>query len=221
MLKSPNRCSGIFLSLTTMADSIHSMPALILASSSRYRREVLQKLHLPFECISPDIDETPLLNESPEQTSLRLAESKARKVAETHANALIIGCDQVATVDGLQIGKPGNHANAVKQLTMLSGKEVIFHSALCLYDSQKQHMQSTIAPYYVKFKTLTPEQIETYLRLEQPYDCAGSAKSEGMGIALLEYMRGDDPNALIGLPVIALTNMLQQAGIDVLSVQRT
>jgi septum formation protein len=193
---------------------------LILASSSRYRREVLEKLYLPFECVSPDIDETPFAGESPEQTSLRLAESKAYKVAETYTNALIIGCDQVATVDDLQIGKPGYHENAVKQLTMLSGKEVIFHSAICLYDSASQHMQSTIVPYYVKFKTLTPLQIETYLRLEQPYDCAGSAKSEGMGIALLDYMRGDDPNALIGLPLIALVNMLQQAGIDVLSLDR-
>lgn len=194
---------------------------LILASSSQYRREVLQKLHIPFECISPDIDETPLAIESPEQTSLRLAESKARKVAESQPNALIIGCDQVATVDGLQIGKPGSHENAVKQLSMLSGKEVVFHSALCLYDSGNLHMQSTIVPYFVKFKTLTPQQIETYLRLEQPYDCAGSAKSEGMGIALLEYMRGDDPNALIGLPLIALVNMLKQAGVDVLSLSRS
>lgn len=193
---------------------------LILASSSLYRREVLQKLQLPFECISPAIDETPLSAESPEQTALRLAENKARKVAENRPNALIIGCDQVATVDGLQIGKPGNHENAVKQLTLLSGKEVIFHSALCVYDSSKQYMQSTIVPYFVKFKPLNAQQIETYLRLEQPYDCAGSAKSEGMGIALLEYMRGDDPNALIGLPVIALVNMLQQCGIDVFSVPR-
>lgn len=193
---------------------------LILASSSRYRREVLQKLHLPFTCISPDIDETPLPNERPGQTCLRLAEAKARKVAETHSDALIIGCDQVATVDGAQIGKPGGHDNAVKQLTQLSGREVIFHSAICLYDSAASQMQSTIVPYHVKFKTLTAVQIETYLRLEQPYDCAGSAKSEGMGIALLEYMRGDDPNALIGLPVIALVNMLAQAGIDVLSLPR-
>lgn len=196
-------------------------PPLILASSSRYRREVLEKLHLPFKCISPEIDETPLPAESPEQTALRLAESKARKVAEHQPHALIIGCDQVATVDGLQIGKPGHHENAVKQLHMLSGKEVIFHSAICLFDSASQHMQSTIVPYFVKFKALTAVQIETYLRMEQPYDCAGSAKSEGMGIALLEYMRGDDPNALIGLPVIALVNMLQQAGIDVLSLPRT
>ncbi|MEZ0287916.1 MAG: Maf family nucleotide pyrophosphatase [Methylophilus sp.] len=198
-----------------------TIPTLILASSSRYRREVLEKLHLPFECVSPDIDETPLTYESPEQTSLRLAANKARKVADSNPNALIIGCDQVATVDGLQIGKPGNHENAVRQLTMLSGREVIFHSALSLYASASEHMQSTIVPYYVKFKVLTPLQIETYLRLEQPYDCAGSAKSEGMGIALLDYMRGDDPNALIGLPLIALVNMLKQAGIDVLSLPRT
>lgn len=194
--------------------------SLILASSSRYRREVLQKLHLPFTCLSPEIDETPLAHEAPAQTSLRLAEAKARKVSLTEADALIIGCDQVATVDGMQIGKPGNHENAVRQLQLLSGKEVIFHSALCLFDSRRQHMQSTIVPYYVKFKRLTPAQIETYLRLEQPYDCAGSAKSEGMGITLLEYMRGDDPNALIGLPVIALVNMLQQAGVDVLTQAR-
>lgn len=198
-----------------------TIPSLILASSSRYRREVLEKLHLPFQCVSPEIDESPLADESPEQTSLRLAESKARKVAQAYPNALIIGCDQVATVDGLQIGKPGNHDNAVKQLIMLSGKEVIFHSAICLYDSANQHMQSTIAPYYVKFKPLSPGQIETYLRLEQPYDCAGSAKSEGMGIVLLEYMRGDDPNALIGLPVIVLVEMLMRAGVDVLSTSRT
>lgn len=191
--------------------------SLILASSSRYRREVLQKLHLPFTCLSPEIDETPLPNESPEQTALRLAEAKARKVGETQPDALIIGCDQVATVDGMQIGKPGNHANAVTQLTMLSGKEVVFHSALCLYDSQRQHLQATIVPYFVKFKSLSASQIETYLHLEQPYDCAGSAKSEGMGIALLDYMRGDDPNALIGLPLIALVEMLRQAGVDVLS----
>lgn len=190
---------------------------LILASSSRYRREVLQKLHLAFDCVSPDIDETPLAGESPEQTSLRLAQAKARKVADSHPDALIIGCDQVATVDGLQIGKPGNHANAVKQLTMLSGKEVVFHSALCLYNAATDYMQATSVPYFVKFRTLTAQEIETYLRLEQPYDCAGSAKSEGLGIALLDYMRGDDPNALVGLPLIALVRMLNHAGIHALT----
>lgn len=192
------------------------MTTLILASSSPYRREILQKLHLPFICISPDIDETPLTGESPQQTSLRLAQAKAMKIAQTHPDALIIGCDQVATAEGIQIGKPGNHANAVKQLTFLSGKEVIFHSALCLYDAKNQHMQAQSVPYYVKFKALEADAIERYLQLEQPYDCAGSAKSEGLGIALLEYMRGDDPNALVGLPLIALVDMLAHAGVNVL-----
>lgn len=187
---------------------------LILASSSPYRRALLQKLHLPFRCISPALDETPLPDETPEQTALRLAQVKALKIAETEIHALIIGCDQVATVEGKQIGKPGNHANAVKQLSMLSGKEVIFYSALCLYDAANQRMQVQSVPYHVKFKTLTDATIEQYLRLEQPYDCAGSAKSEGMGIALLEYMRGDDPNALVGLPLIALVNMLDNAGVN-------
>ncbi len=194
---------------------------LILASSSPYRRAILEKLYLPFSCVSPDIDETPLDGETPPQTALRLAESKARKVAETTPDAWIIGCDQVATLDGRHIGKPGDHARAVEQLTALSGKLVIFHSALCLYDSGTQQMQSLIVPTEVKFKTLNAQQIDSYLRLEQPYDCAGSAKSEGMGIALLEYMRGDDPNALVGLPLIALVALLQQAGCDVLSLARS
>ncbi len=182
---------------------------LILASSSRYRRDLLQKLHLPFSCVSPNIDETPLPSELPEHTSLRLAQAKAYKVAEQYPEALIIGCDQVATVDGLQIGKPGNHDNAVRQLHMLSGKEVIFHSAVCLLDARTQQMQAQNVPTYVKFRELKADEIEYYLSVEHPYDCAGSAKSEGMGIILLEYIRGDDPNALIGLPLIALFNMLQ------------
>ena len=198
-----------------MTSTPHSAAPLILASSSRYRKEILQKLQLPFDCVSPDIDETPLADETPVQTSLRLAQAKAIKVAESHPDALIIGCDQVATVDGLQLGKPGNHDNAVKQLTMLSGKEVIFHSALCLYDARTQQMQAQSVPYHVKFRHLQAAEIEHYLRIEQPYDCAGSAKSEGMGIALLEYMRGDDPNALVGLPLIVLATMLRQCNIAV------
>lgn len=185
---------------------------LVLASSSPYRRALLEKLQLPFTSLSPEIDETPLAAESPQDTSLRLAQAKARKIAQLAPQALIIGCDQVATVDGMQIGKPGTHEKAVAQLTFLSGKEVVFYSALCLLDAQTLNMQATSVPYYVKFKPLTPHTIEQYLRIEQPYDCAGSAKSEGLGIALLEYMRGDDPNALIGLPLIALINMLTNAG---------
>lgn len=188
--------------------------SLILASSSPYRRALLEKLHLPFSTVSPNIDEAPLANEAPEATALRLAQAKARHIALQQPEAIIIGCDQVATVDGIQIGKPGNHANAVKQLRFLSGKEVIFYSALCVYDAMNAHMQATNVAYHVKFKVLSAAHIENYLRLEQPYDCAGSAKSEGLGIALLDYMRGDDPNALIGLPLIALINMLNKIGIS-------
>lgn len=193
---------------------------LILASSSPYRRALLGKLMLPFTCQTPAIDETPHPGETPPVTALRLAEEKARKIAETYDHAWIIGCDQVATINGEHIGKPGDHAGAVKQLSALSGQVVVFHSALCLYDSGTQQLQSEIVPTEVKFRPLSPTQIERYLRLEQPYDCAGSAKSEGMGIALLEYMRGDDPNALVGLPLIALVHMLQRAGCDVLSLPR-
>src|SRR5450830_160541 len=191
-------------------------PSIILASSSPFRRELLSRLQLAFEVISPDIDESPLENETPQETALRLAQLKARKVAETHADALIIGCDQVATLDNLQIGKPGTHEKAVKQLQMLRGRQVTFHSALCLYNAQSQHMQAEVVPYLVEFRQLTDAQIENYLRKEQPYNCAGSAKSEGLGIALIKSMQGSDPNALIGLPLIALTNMLMNEGISII-----
>jgi len=189
---------------------------LILASSSIYRRELLTRLQLPFICISPDVDETPLADELPQQTALRLAQVKARKIAETNPSALIIGCDQVATLDDIQLGKPLNHTNASKQLRMMRGREVIFHSALCLYHAAKQTIQADVIPYTVKFRNLTDEQIESYLLKEQPYHCAGSAKSEGLGIAIIERMTGDDPNALIGLPLIALVNMLQNEGVNIL-----
>ncbi len=189
---------------------------LILASSSIYRRELLTRLQLPFTCISPDVDETPLADELPQQTALRLAQVKARKIAETNPMALIIGCDQVATLDDIQLGKPLNHANATKQLRMMRGREVIFHSALCLYHAAKQTMQADVVPYTVRFRNLTDAQIESYLLKEQPYHCAGSAKSEGLGIAIIERMTGDDPNALIGLPLIALVNMLHNEGVNIL-----
>lgn len=191
-------------------------PELILASSSIYRRELLTRLQLPFSCISPDVDETPLEGELPQQTALRLAQVKAKKVAETNPTALIIGCDQVATLDNIQLGKPLNHTNATRQLSMMRGREVIFHSALCLYNASRQNMQAEVVPYTVKFRSLTDEQIENYLLKEQPYHCAGSAKSEGLGIAIIERMTGDDPNALIGLPLISLINMLQNEGINIL-----
>ena len=194
----------------------HLMQTLILASSSPYRRDLLQKLRIPFTCIKPEVDETPLHNEAPEQTALRLAQDKARKVALDNPDALIIGCDQVATFEGLQIGKPMTHANAFKQLQMMRGKTVIFHSALCLFNAKTGQMQADNVPYYVTFRHLSDAQIERYLQLEQPYDCAGSAKSEGLGIAVIEKMTGDDPNALVGLPLIQLVTMLQHAGVQVI-----
>lgn len=189
---------------------------LILASSSIYRRELLTHLQLPFSCISPEVDETPLPNELPQETALRLAQAKARKVGTQHQDALIIGCDQVATLDNQQLGKPLNHDNATKQLRLMRGREVTFHSALCLYNPQTQRMQAEVVPYLVQFRNLTDAQIESYLSKEQPYHCAGSAKSEGLGIAIIEKMTGDDPNALIGLPLIALINMLNQEGCAVI-----
>lgn len=189
---------------------------LILASSSPYRRELLTHLQIPFTYISPDVDESPLAKELPQETALRLAQVKAIKVGADHSNAMIIGCDQVATLDNLQLGKPLNHDNATKQLRMMRGREVIFHSALCLYNASTQNMQAEVIPYVVKFRNLTDAQIESYLIKEQPYHCAGSAKSEGLGIAIIEKMTGDDPNALIGLPLIALVTMLQNEGLFVL-----
>jgi septum formation protein len=189
---------------------------LILASSSIYRRELLTRLQVPFSCISPEVDETPLANELPQHTALRLAQAKAKKVGALHADALIIGCDQVATLDNQQLGKPLTHENATRQLRLMRGREVIFHSALCLYNAETQHMQAEVVPYLVKFRNLTDVQIESYLSKEQPYHCAGSAKSEGLGIAIIEKMTGDDPNALIGLPLIALINMLNNEGFSVI-----
>jgi len=190
---------------------------LILGSSSIYRRELLERLQIPFSVISPEISETPLPGESPEATALRLAQEKARKIGASQQNALIIGCDQVATLDGQQLGKPLTHDNAVKQLQLMRGRIVTFHSALCLFNNGTGNMQSQVVPYQVKFRNLSDEQIEGYLLKEQPYHCAGSAKSEGLGITLMEWMRGDDPNALIGLPLIALATMLECEGLDVLA----
>lgn len=190
--------------------------SIILASSSPYRKSLLERLGLVFSCISPDIDETPLANERPETTAFRLAQLKARKIGESHTEALIIGCDQVATLDGIQLGKPGNHETATKQLQLQRGRSVVFHSALCLYNAKTHSIQADVIPYEVAFRNLTDDQIERYLQREQPYDCAGSAKSEGLGIAIIESMRGDDPNALIGLPLIALITMLQNEGVNVI-----
>jgi septum formation protein len=188
---------------------------LILASSSIYRQELLNRLRLPFTAASPNIDESPLPGETPPDTALRLAEQKARALAGRFPTALIIGSDQVAVLDGKTMGKPGNHANAVKQLTAASNRILYFHTALCVLDAATGRVQTKIATNEVKFRALTAEQIERYLLAEKPYDCAGSAKSEGLGIALIEYIRGDDPNALIGLPLIELTTMLARIGVVV------
>jgi septum formation protein len=189
---------------------------LILASSSPYRQELLARLGLPFDAISPEIDESPLDGELPQETALRLAQLKAKKVAESHPDALVIGCDQVATLDGIQLGKPMTHENAVKQLQYQRGRRVTFHSALCLYNALTKHMQAEVVPYDVEFRNLTDAQIENYLRIEEPYNCAGSARSEGLGIAVIASMTGSDPNALIGLPLIKLITMLQNEEVNVI-----
>ena len=192
------------------------MPQLVLASTSPFRRELLSKLGLPFETASPDIDESRLDGEDPQQLVARLAEEKARAVAGHYPDNLIIGSDQVA-INGHEIlGKPGSHDKAVAQLRAASGKTVRFLTGLCLYNSTNDNSQVVVEPFEVVFRTLTDAQIENYLRAEQPYNCAGSFKSEGLGIALFERLAGDDPNSLIGLPLIRLIRMLEQEGVAII-----
>lgn len=190
---------------------------LILASGSAYRRELLGRLGLPFEAIAPDIDETPLPGEPPQETALRLARAKAQAVARLHPDALVIGSDQVATLDALQIGKPGDHARALAQLQRMRGREVIFHTALCLWDGRATDPEAAAqidnVQVAVRFRDLPDAELDAYLRIEQPYDCAGSAKNEGLGIALLDSIASNDPTALTGLPLIALSGMLRKAGV--------
>ena len=190
--------------------------AIILASTSPYRRELLARLGLPFTVANPQTDETPLPGETPENLALRLAEAKARAVAGEFPDALIIGSDQVATVDSKIYGKPGNHARAVEQLRELSGKTVNFFTGLCLYNARTGQAEVRGVPTLVGFRQLSDSEIENYLQREPAYNCAGSAKSEGLGIALLSSMQGDDPNALVGLPLIALCNLLRNQGVSVL-----
>jgi septum formation protein len=195
---------------------MQAAPQLVLASTSKYRRELLARLGLAFEVASPQVDETALPHEAPQDTARRLAEAKARAVAARYPAAIVIGSDQVAVLEGLPLGKPGDHATALRQLKAMRGKEVVFHTALCVCRAASAQAQTRIVPYYVHFREYSDAQIERYLQREQPYDCAGSARCEGLGIALIAAMRGDDPNALIGLPLIALTEMLAAQGVSVL-----
>lgn len=194
-----------------------SVPLLILGSSSPYRRELLSRLRLPFAVAKPDIDESPKTGESPESTALRLAREKAAFVSQMKPHALVIGSDQVATLDGTQIGKPGSHENALRQLRMMRGRQVVFHTALCLWDGRREDAENAAqlqcVPTFVTFRNLPDKELDAYLRIEQPYDCAGSAKNEGLGIALIEKIESADPTALTGLPLIALTTMLRKAGV--------
>jgi len=189
--------------------------SIILASGSGYRRELLGRLGLPFETWSPDIDEAALAGEAPSATAERLARAKARAAAARHSRCLIIGCDQVAEVEGAALGKPGTLANARAQLTRLSGREALFHTGLCLLNAATGREQSRVVTTDVAFRRLEAAEIDRYLEREPALDCAGSAKSEGLGIALLSRLGGSDPTALIGLPLIALSEMLRAEGIAV------
>lgn len=190
------------------------LPSLILGSTSRYRRELLQRLRLPFESVSPQVDETPLPGETPAALALRLALAKARAVSRLHPNAVVIGSDQVADVDGEPVGKPGTHERAVAQLRRMSGQTIVFQTAVAVVRADTGFEAVELAPVKVRFRTLDDAEIEHYLRLEQPYDCAGSAKCETLGIALLSAIESDDPTALVGLPLIRTCALLRSAGLD-------
>lgn len=190
--------------------------SLVLGSTSAYRRELLARLRIPFEVAAPLVDETALPGETPAQTARRLALAKARAVAAQHPHAVVIGSDQVADLNGEPLGKPGTHANAVAQLRRMSGRAVVFHTAVAVVCLDSGFQAEDLAPVQVRFRPLDDAQIEAYLRAEQPYDCAGSAKSEGLGIALLEAIDSDDPTALVGLPLIRTCRMIRAAGVPVL-----
>jgi septum formation protein len=190
---------------------------LVLASTSRYRRELLSRLGLPFEVLAPEVDESPLPGESPSATALRLSVLKAQAAAATYPDALIIGSDQVLMLDSEQLGKPGNFDKAFTQLKRMQGRAMVFHTALTLLNSRTGHAQTRDVPTVVHIRPLSDAQISAYLLKEQPYDCAGSAKSESLGIALMTRMESPDPTALVGLPLMALTEMLGNEGVDPLT----
>ncbi|OLE93587.1 MAG: septum formation protein Maf [Delftia sp. 13_1_40CM_3_66_6] len=185
---------------------------LILGSTSRYRRELLERLRLPFQTVSPEVDETPLAGETPHALSLRLALAKAQAVAALHPGAVVIGSDQVPELDGLPLSKPGNHERATEQLRQMSGRQMNFHTAVSVVCQEIGFSETDVVTVQVRFRDLNDAEIERYLRAEQPYDCAGSAKSEGLGIALLDAIVSDDPTALIGLPLIRTCQLLRAAG---------
>ena len=199
------------------------MPArrLILASTSPYRRELLQRLRLPFDVLAPDVDEVPLANEKPRELALRLALAKAEAVAALDEEAIVIGSDQVADLDGVAIGKPGDHARATAQLRSMRGRSAVFHTAVAVVCAASGFRDAEVASVTVRFRDLGDAEIEHYLRTEQPYDCAGSAKAETLGIALLDAIESDDPTALIGLPLIRTCALLRRAGIDPLLPELT
>ncbi len=188
--------------------------ALILGSTSRYRRELLERLRIPFDVVSPDVEETPLAGEAPHALATRLALAKAKAVAALYPHAVVIGSDQVADLHGEPLGKPGNHERAVGQLQRMRGQTVVFQTAVSVVCVDSQFEQTELAQIKVRFRDLSNAEIEAYLRAEEPYDCAGSAKSEGLGIALLDAIENDDPTALIGLPMIRTARLLREAGID-------
>ncbi len=189
---------------------------IILSSTSPFRKTLLERLQINFSCESPNIDEAPLENETVEDMVVRLAIAKAQEVSNKYDNALIIGSDQSAILNGEKLSKPGNFDNAFAQLSKASGQKITFQTGLCLLNSKTGNIQRACIPYTVVFKTLTPGMIENYLRKEEPYNCAGSFKSEALGIALFERFEGDDPNALIGLPLIQLVNFLNNEGVGIL-----
>ena len=192
-------------------------PLLILASTSRYRRELLERLRLPFDVVSPEVDETALPGEAPAPLAERLALAKAHAVAAMHPGAVVIGSDQVCALDGQALGKPGDHDRATRQLRLLSGQAAVFHTAVSVVQASTGFEQSALAAVRVRFRELSDQDIDRYLHLDQPYDCAGSAKCETLGITLLEAIESDDPTALIGLPLIHTARLLRRAGIDPLA----
>lgn len=192
-------------------------PPLVLGSTSRYRRMLLERLGLPFTVAAPDVDETPLPGEVPAATALRLAEAKARAVAARYADALVIGSDQVADCDGVAISKPGNRATALEQLRMLSGRTIVFHTGIALANAASGHCRSELVEVASTFRALADDEIVAYVDREQPFDCAGAVRSESLGIALFERIGNDDPTALIGLPLIALARLLRAEGVNPLT----